>query len=517
MSDTDAKIVLIGLSGVSETSLQEWAASGLMPSLARLRSESSFGPLVSTRPSGTTVAWSSLLTGRNLPHHGVFDRDFVDVPQGTIRHAGPDRLTSPDLWRLVDPEGDADRRHGDLRLTEFAPMLRKSLVRGFLPLSSGTSSSRAIALTTGSIWKRRPRNVGEAEALAARQIADMELATKVLSRSETGHPWKLLSLRFRCLAGLQRHLWSEFSRQGSTPACHEFEPGVRAVMAALDAAIGRLVAIAEKRGAAIMVVSENGIGPLRSLINVNGILRIHGIQKPAASLQAWMRVGQSLASRTGQRAVRHFFGRQVRKSFEALGARNDCDWSRTLAFAPFGEEAGLVYLTPKARRHNQRSERVTLEIAEIFRLIADPATGNAVFSDVIPVRPRWNVDPDESGWPEIIAVPADGYQPRADWRFKEKARIFRVDSGTPGGVYDTGAYLARNLRFKPDTRPFVRVLDIAPTVLDHLGIPVPESMEGTSLSRPLDRSIYQPHIRPDGSRWTSHADAVYQPYRFPVT
>gem|GEM_PF-7005383 len=517
MSDTDAKIVLIGLSGVSETSLREWAASGLMPSLARLRAESSSGPLVSSRPSGTTVAWSSLLTGRNLPCHGVFDRDFVDASHGGIRHAGPDRLTTPDLWRLVDPEGDAERRHADPRLSEFAPILRRSLVRGFLPRSGSGRGSRAIALTTGSVWKRRPRNVGEAEALAARQIADLGLATNVLAGTEAGHPWKLISLRVRCLAGLQRHFWTEFPRDGENPACHEFVPGVRAVLAALDESIGRLAAIAENRQAALMVVAENGIGPSKSLVNVNGILRIHGIQKPAGSLQTWMRLGHRLASRAGHGAARHIFGSRVRESFDALGTRNDCDWSRTLAFAPFGEEAGLVYLTPKARRHNQRSERVTLEIAEIFRLIADPATGNAVFSDVIPVRPRWNIDPDESGWPEIIAVPADGYQPRADWRFKEKARIFRADSGTPGAVYETGSILARGLRFRLDARPVVRVLDIAPTVLDHLGIPIPESMEGTSLGRPLDRAIYQPHIRPDANRRSGHADSLHQPYRFPVT
>jgi predicted AlkP superfamily phosphohydrolase/phosphomutase len=509
MSDTDAKIVLIGLAGLSERTLTRWASEGTMPNLESICRKSAVGPLASSRPAGTTVAWSSLLTGRNLPFHGVYDRDFVQGTQGLVRHAGPDRLSIPDLWSLVD-QNRIDP-HGPRRNLTFSavatPTFRRSLVRGFSPPESLSSQSKTIAFTTGSVWKRRPRNVGEAEAMAARQISDFAIAVSAVRKADHPDSWKLLTIRFRCLAGFQRYLWPEISEvPGESGVRPEWASIVRTVQAALDDALGQLDEIAERRGAALLIVSENGFGPLRNLVNVNGILRIHGIQKPSASMHRLLRHSRTRLGRMHRRASSRLFGTPDGSYGEVLGGRNDCDWSRTLAYAPFGEDSGLIYLTPKARRHNQRSERVTLEIAEIFRLIADPATGDTVFSDVVPVGPRWNVDPVASGWPEIIAIPADGYQPAAEWRFKEKARIFRFDPGRPGAVYDTGAFVFGNGRIDPDAKLRGRIVDVAPTVLDHLGIPVPDAMDGSPIGRTPDRSIYHPHVRPEGGRWTTPAD-----------
>ncbi len=516
MSDTDARFVLIGLAGLSERTLCQWASEGSMPNLTRICESAAVGPLASSRPAGTTAAWSSLLTGRSLPHHGVYDRDFVALPDGEIRHAGPERLSSPDLWGIVDGHGQGPRQTTG-RPWAAVSSFRRSLVRGFAPPESLGQRSRTIAFTTGTVWKRRPRNVGEAEAMAARQVADIALAASIVRQADHVHAWKLLTIRFRCLAGFQRYLWPEISDDsvmaGARP---EWVSIVRSVKASLDSALGHLNEIAARHEAALLIAAENGFGPLRSLVNVNGILRIHGIQKPAASAHRLLRQSRIQISRMHHKTASRFFGSGQRRSGNALGAGNDCDWTRTLAFAPFGEDAGLIYLTPKARRHNQRSERVTLEIAEIFRLIADPATGDAVFSDVIPVGPRWNVDPIESGWPEIIAVPTDGYQPASDWRFKEKARIFRHDPARPGSVYDSGSYVFRNGRIDPDARLRARIVDIAPTVLEHLGIPVPESMEGVPISRIGERSIYQPHIRPDGSRLSGTAESRTHSTRFPI-
>lgn len=516
MSDTDARFVLIGLAGVSENTLCQWASDGSMPNLARICEASAVGPLTSSKPAGTTVAWSSLLTGRSLPHHGVYDRDFVSVAEGDIRHAGPERLACPDLWGLVDSHGQHPRQVSGRPWTAVSSF-RRSLVRGFAPPESLGHRSRTIAFTTGTVWKRRPRNVGEAEAMSARQIADIALATSIVGKADRTHPWKLLTVRFRCLAGFQRFLWPEIAdaheMTGSRP---EWGSIVRSVKDALDTALGTLCQIAARHDAALLIASENGFGPLRSIVNVNGILRIHGIQKPSASVQRLLRHSGNQLSRLHQKTIRPLFGRASWHSRHALAARNDCDWTRTLAYAPFGEDAGLVYLTPKARRHNQRSERVTLEIAEIFRLIADPATGDAVFSDVIPVGPRWNVDPAESGWPEIIAVPTDGYQPVSEWRFKEKARIFRHDPTRPGSISDSGSFVFRNGRIDPDARLRARIVDVAPTVLEHLGIPVPESMEGAPIGRIAERSIYQPHIRPEGTRQSVPVDARTCSDRFPT-
>lgn len=521
MNDTSARFVLIGLSGIAETLLHHWISSRAMPRLEAVLADAARGTLRSSHPAGSAASWSSLITGRTPPRHGIYDFEFLDPRLGEIRRATADRLRTVDLWSLVEHDGCTAPRGSALsrpRLAIDPQGRRRSTVRMIASDADAPVRRRFVALSTGAVWRRRPKTAVEVEALALRQASDIRRTVAAAESADALRPWNALSVRLRCLAGLQRHLWPELQSYPSAPGAEAaWGSSVTTVLEALDEAVGRLAELAASRGAALALVSENGYGPCRSLINVNGILRIHGIQNPSGHATRLINRNRRRLARLHRQGASRLFGACGLPTGDPLHSRNDCDWSRTLAFSPFGEDAGLVWLTPKARRHNARSERVTMEIAEIFRLIADPATGQPVFSDVIPVGPRWNIDPAESGWPEIVAVPAEGYAPTAEWRFKEKARIFRPDSNQPAAVHDQGFIALQGTKVPTDLRIRAQVVDVLPTLLDHLGIGIAEDLEGTPIRRPADRSIYHPHVRPDGARSWRGSDDFVQSERFPVT
>jgi predicted AlkP superfamily phosphohydrolase/phosphomutase len=66
------RVLCLGLDGADYDLVRELLARGKLPTLSRLAREGAFGPLRSTIPPLTPVAWSSFLTGLNPGSHGIF-------------------------------------------------------------------------------------------------------------------------------------------------------------------------------------------------------------------------------------------------------------------------------------------------------------------------------------------------------------------------------------------------------------------------------------------------------------
>ena len=68
-----SRVVVLGLDGLEPTLLESFAEEGLLPNMARLRSEGSYRRLGTTWPPLSPVAWSSFSTGSNPGKHNIFD------------------------------------------------------------------------------------------------------------------------------------------------------------------------------------------------------------------------------------------------------------------------------------------------------------------------------------------------------------------------------------------------------------------------------------------------------------
>jgi predicted AlkP superfamily phosphohydrolase/phosphomutase len=65
------KILIIGLDGVDPEILQKFMEAGKLPYFSKLKNEGIFARMVSTIPTLTPVAWTTMLTGRNPGKHGI--------------------------------------------------------------------------------------------------------------------------------------------------------------------------------------------------------------------------------------------------------------------------------------------------------------------------------------------------------------------------------------------------------------------------------------------------------------
>jgi predicted AlkP superfamily phosphohydrolase/phosphomutase len=173
------------------------------------------------------------------------------------------------------------------------------------------------------------------------------------------------------------------------------------------------------------------------------------------------------------------------------------DWSRTYAYAV---GLGGIYLNFKGRERNgileegTEANRVRHAIASGLSGIADPATQRAAVHSVSR-REEIYSGPYAANSPDLLVNFCPGF--RVSWQsavggfanslLEDNKRRWSGDhiidpEEVPGILFMNRTLVARplsrSLRQGGDTPS---IIDLAPTILNHLGVPVPETMEGTSL------------------------------------
>ena len=141
-------------------------------------------------------------------------------------------------------------------------------------------------------WKRAPQSLDEL-AENARLTAE-----SFLGRAEGGlladrmvPDWSALMVQFQNLDPFQHRAWRYLNVDETgidDPAWNDAAAGV---IRGLDVAIGLLAELAERRGAAVLVVSDHGFGPCLGRVHVNRILIEAGVARVPG-----------LAGRLGRRA-----------------------------------------------------------------------------------------------------------------------------------------------------------------------------------------------------------------------
>ncbi len=71
------RLIIIGLDGVPYPMLKKFAETDIMPNTSRIIQNGFFTPMRSTIPEISSVAWSSIITGKNPGRHGIFG--FTDL------------------------------------------------------------------------------------------------------------------------------------------------------------------------------------------------------------------------------------------------------------------------------------------------------------------------------------------------------------------------------------------------------------------------------------------------------
>ncbi|MEJ2207810.1 MAG: alkaline phosphatase family protein [Anaerolineae bacterium] len=502
------RIVIVSLDGTTWDLLGPLCREGVMPNLAALLEEGVSGILESSIPPVTAPAWISFQTGKNPGKHGFFH--FTAPCPGTYETyvMNASKLQERTLWHIVGEQG---RRICAINVPMTYPprpvngcmisgLLTPSLSKGFYPPELRQELLSAIGDYTIFIPIRqadfmRPREfIAKMTGMVHQRLA---AARYLMDRED----WDLSMVHVQATDIVQHACWALLDPR------HPLYPsgGTEDKLAAqsfyreLDRLLGDLWDKVRGR-ATIVVMSDHGFAP--------AVKRFY--------LNQWLAEQKLLFTRRNLKQVTHILETVVRKvdvlklrrrllrprsaaSQVSQKARGEAltNWSRTRAYAVEAPFFGRIYLNVAGRQAQgcvqpgSEYEDLRDQIAARLMQVSDPETGEALIERVYKREEIYHGRRLDD-MPDLIV------QPRSDVMIVTEFRGDRLVEATPSFLSGTHHPHGILVMAGPAVRPSGTVegaslVDMAPTLLHLLGLPVPDDMDGTVLLDALDPAFVAAH------------------------
>ncbi len=497
------KLLIIGLDGATFDLIKPWAAEGQLPALAQLMRDGVIGDLESTLPPVTSPAWPTFMTGKNPGKHGVFD--FIRPRAGSFDMVNASQIRGQLLWEILS---EANYSVGVLNVPITYPPrpVNGYMVPGLLSPDQGKTVYPPDLLKPyeGELGKYRlTPNVQYKPGNEDEFIADLhdliDVQLRYALRLMKDHPTDVLMLHFLATDNGSHALWrfmdKTHPRYDPTLAA-QYGDALLKVYQHLDTAIAQIQSAISHPPSAIMVMSDHGFGPLHRTINLNILFIEKGLMRlkprfftrlrwrafrsgltPANVYKVLAKLGlQNITARVSRKARNEALSKFL--SFE------DVDWSKTVAYAM--GHVGQIYINLQGREPYgsippSEYPAARQKVIDVLNTLIDPTTGQSLVDRIIPREEAANGPYADQG--ADLHLILDGYKTIAFPLFATEGRVLTPQiRGDSGSHRLHGIFIGQGDAFaKGATISGARLLDLAPTILHILNVPVPEDMDGRVL------------------------------------
>jgi predicted AlkP superfamily phosphohydrolase/phosphomutase len=519
-TDLTGKAVVLGLDGATWDLLVPLAERGVMPNLARALEQGRHGRLQSCLPPYSSPAWMSISTGKNPGSHGIFDFWEAGLP-GERRLVSSRSARGKKLWELADDAGKvahvlavpvsyppARLQHGTFTCGMFTPgesvdytwppELKAELKR----LPGGYRADPYADGLQGGAFIEQTHFV----------IRQQELVTShLLARGE----WDLLFSVIQAPDPIQHKFWNVLDASDpryDADKAAEHLPGLEKSYRRCDEVIGDRMAMAE-RGAFVMIVSDHGFGRYEKNFYLNKVLEEHGLlfrersAKKVASRGLSTRKVIDAARKLDvlglEGRVPHRFREKLARGIDsALAVPIDMD--RTLAYAA-ARSAESVFIADHVPA-SQRDE-VAARVIDALEAARDPQSGEPIIERALRREDVY----DGSELHRIPDILIDfGERPYvASDRLAASSIVERLPASGGGGRHRRyGILLALGPGVGGGEIEGANIVDLAPTALHAMGLPVPDDMDGRVLTELFSDGRV---IASAGAASSDSSEVVYTP------
>ena len=510
-----AKVLILGLDGATLDLIRPWAEQGKLPTLSRLMSQGTWGPLESTLPPMTSPAWPSFATGKVPAKHGVFD--FVSAHSGTFNIVNATAIKAPTLWDILSAHG---KRVGVINVPVTYP---PHPVNGFL-VSGLLSPSAAQVTYPADLFQRYTQ--GEADRYRVMPsiqytpgneqpfLRDLESLIDTRTRFADRmmrEPWDFMMVHFLATDLVQHALWRHMDPDHpghSTGNPHQ--DAILRIFQRVDRAIDTLLRHVDDE-TTVIVMSDHGFGPLHGVVNLNMLLWKRGLlhlkKTPLAQLRAAMfrlgitpKLAYSLLAHLHLQNIVARVAKSTRNAvYNKFLSFKDIDWSRTIAYS-LGH-MGQIYINVKGRERHGIVEqgadydRAVDQVIAALRTLTTPE-GRPLLDRVIRSSELSGGAYAEEG-PDLHLV-LDDYRYISCPLFATDSHVISKQiRGDSGSHRQHGLFIAAGPHFRPDMRlDGARIIDLAPTTLQLMGCPIPQDMDGRVIIGPPSPEQLQEHSLP---------------------
>ena len=437
--EKNKRVVLIGLDGTPFTLARRFIEEGTMPRLAELVGRGELLQMDTSIPDISSVAWTSFMTGANPGKHGVYG--FLDLQPGSYKIYFPNsrHIQSKTLW---DAAGAAGRRSVIINVPSTYPAqpLNGVLISGFVAIDINKATYPPELVPKLKEMDYRidvdARKVQQShDALMDDILKTLERRVEVLLHLYDKEQWDLFVGVITETDRLQH-----FFMDAAADESHKYYSAFKDFYKRVDNFLGQVM---ERLAAdeTMMIMSDHGFTPLHRQVYLNRWLIDNGYLK----LKENARSIEEIAS--GSKA--------------------------------FALDPGRIYINLKGRYPAGEVEasdaaKIVSEIKQGIAEIAD--NGKPVVKRVFD-REEIYSGPCFAAAPDLCVLSNYGYDLKGA---VNKQELMDREVFTGMHTQDDATLFINKPRsaLRPD-KPHIN--DVAPTVLDSLGLSVPQAMDGRSL------------------------------------
>jgi len=558
-----ARVLIVGIDGGTFDVIRPLIGQGKLPNLRALMETGSCGPLETTMPPMTFPAWNAFMTGVNPGKHGVYD--FTERIPGTYKiqfiNARSRRVRT--IWRIAS---EANKRVGVMAVPVTYP---PEEVNGFMISGFDAPGVDAHGDTSSmhppELYYELKENVGdyiissniikEVDAGRADLAVDIVLKTvgrkadtaKYLYRKE---PWDLFMVLFGESDLVGHHFWkytdprSPFYHEGAPEKCRR---ALELVYEKIDRTVGELLDSAHP-DTVTLLMSDHGFGGSGDrVLHLNTWLEREGYLKfktdesgghiGSLARELFFTKPLMFAKRYGikylpTRLKQEIFRNrtEIANNMESWLRFSRIKWSQTRAYSEETPYYPTIWLNLEGREPEgmvppAERDKMLDGIIESLYQWKDPFSGEKVVKRAYK-REEIYQGPFVHKAPDLIIDfnNPDGfsYLSRPSYTNKGKEPVGRLsrkemDSmrfhNKSGSHRDFGIFFAHGKQIKSSHEARgVHILDLAPTVLYLLGLPVPPEMDGRIIEdcfkaeyRPkrVERAMKEEPLAPDSYEYAA--------------
>jgi predicted AlkP superfamily phosphohydrolase/phosphomutase len=549
MPQRNVSVLIVGLDGATFDLMLPWIDQGCLPNLGRLLRSGARSRLESTIPPITPCAWTSFMTGKNPGKHGLFDFVEPDRDGRRFRFTNASFRDGESLWACLSRYG---RRVGVVNVPMTYP---PEPVNGFLISGLDTPHEHSPFMypveirqelkEAGIRYRIDQQHLGSMRSNERRHqqlkdIFEAEAArTDAFRRLSANHPCDFRMIVYGATDQVQHHFWhfmdrthDKFDEEGA----RDFQYAIRDTYMHIDRQLGMLLDDLDDNSV-VVVMSDHGFGPTSNVrLRLNQVLRDAGLLKfedvprqsrVMSALAGWIdKVIRSTLSSDAKRTLAGLLPK-LRVWFENLDEAK-IDWQGTCA------HVNEAYRSSPAVWLNRLHEAVSGDGVETRRRVehaleslSDPCTGQPVVSHCYRPHELYH-GPHTSRAPDVLpSWWEDGFLLEQSVPSRRcPPNVERSRTPIQGGVEFAGSHRLDGVlmvRGGPVRGDFAfdgaKIIDVAPTVLYLMGLPIPSDMDGRVLTEALDDDFVAAHrIRvenvDDGGGFDDHPEDDGQPVAF---
>jgi predicted AlkP superfamily phosphohydrolase/phosphomutase len=435
------KVVVLGPDGTPLSLIRRLIEQGELPNFARVFGEGSVRPMTSAIPAVSSVAWSSFMTGQNPGKHGIYG--FLDRLPNTYDTYIPNSraMRSETLWEILS-------RHGKRVVVMNVPVtypprqvngilvcgfLAPNIEKGSYPPQIGQQLKRMGYRLDVDPWQAREDKDKFLEDLYYTLDKREEAMVHFIESAE----WDFFMLQIMETDRLHHFLWEQMETGDQ-----KYGPAFLKLYQKMDGLLGRLYDRLDG-DTTLFVMSDHGFTLMKKEVYINRWLEDKG----------WL----SFSKRPPDSL----------KDIHPDARAYSMDPGRIFVNVKGREPGGGVQLGPEY-------EQVRKDIIASLSGLTDPDTGEPMIEGVYRREEIYSGECYAQA-PDLVAMPCRGY----DLKGSIKKDVL-TDRGVINGAhtYDDAMLYIQGQQIQKDE---VRIVDVMPTILHLMGVPIPQDVDGEVL------------------------------------